>query len=280
MSVVSFSGSKRLQPSEDGRAGEQLLGKRARWQEEDQRHSNCGIAFARAHPAGRRSTLQALAALFPGMSDHDIASVLSEYGNDVDAAIRRLNELQLSRASGDTARGTASADGSGAATPATPVVAAEEAQVEAKVVEEISPAPQKTASEWVEAMVREMSSARDLEDARARAARLLEAFERGVLSHSASQETASSPTKLRHQASELARENALLKRAVAIQNARLHEAGAREREVAELRAALSEKERQVQGLQVQVYSLQVHLQKATADAERALQPEFRNPDVF
>lgn len=187
MSVVSFSGSKRLQPSEDGRAGEQLLGKRARWQEEDQRHSNCGIAFARAHPAGRRSTLQALAALFPGMSDHDIASVLSEYGNDVDAAIRRLNELQLSRASGDTARGTASADGSGAATPATPVVAAEEAQVEAKVVEEISPAPQKTASEWVEAMVREMSSARDLEDARARAARLLEAFERGVLSHSASQ---------------------------------------------------------------------------------------------
>lgn len=67
---------------------------------------------------------------------------------------------------------------------------------------------------------------------------------------------------------------------MAIQNARLHEAGAREREVAELRAALSEKERQVQGLQVQVYSLQVHLQKATADAERALQPEFRNPDVF
>lgn len=78
----------------------------------------------------------------------------------------------------------------------------------------------------------------------------------------------------------MARENALLKRAVAIQNARLHDLAAKEREGAELRAEISEKDRQIQALQVQVYSLQVHLQKATADAERALQPEYRNPDVF
>lgn len=182
--MASYSGSKRLLSSEGTHVGDHspLVGKRARWQEEDQRHTNCALASARTYPAVRRSTLLAIAALFPGMSDQDIASVLSEYGNDVDAAIRRLNELQLSRPS------PASSGAPEASIPGTPQ-AAEEPQAAEKLnsTQEITPASQKTAGEWVEEVVREMAAARDLEEARARAARLLEAFEREVLTHSSNQ---------------------------------------------------------------------------------------------
>eukprot|EP00889_Picochlorum_renovo_P007585 jgi/Picre1/34615/NNA_002083.t1 len=48
--------------------------------------------------AVHETLLKALKGLFPGMSDETIANVLEEFGEDVDAAIRRLNELQISNA--------------------------------------------------------------------------------------------------------------------------------------------------------------------------------------
>ena len=42
------------------------------------------------------TTVLALKALFPSMSDETIADVLDKYGSDIDSAIRHLNELQLS----------------------------------------------------------------------------------------------------------------------------------------------------------------------------------------
>ena len=73
---------------------------------------------------------------------------------------------------------------------------------------------------------------------------------------------------------------ALLKRAVAIQNARLQELSGREAEAAELRAELDAARARLHSLEVQNYSLQVHL-KAAADAQgAALTPGRTNPDVF
>lgn len=67
---------------------------------------------------------------------------------------------------------------------------------------------------------------------------------------------------------------------MAIQNARLQDGGAREAEVAQLRGELEAARRRVQVLQVQNYSLQVHLQAAAGSPPGAPGASFRNPDVF
>jgi hypothetical protein len=44
-------------------------------------------------------------------------------------------------------------------------------------------------SEWVELFVREMTNASDIDDARARASRALEAFEKSIIEHAGGEET-------------------------------------------------------------------------------------------
>ncbi|KFM22916.1 hypothetical protein F751_6425 [Auxenochlorella protothecoides] len=167
-----------------------------------------------------------------------------EYGNDVDAAIKRLNELQLGGAREAAPSGTAPAFIPGDR----PTPGQEQQGQGAGGLPSAPPSPTAhSAAEWVEEVVREMTAARSVEDARARAARVLEAFERGVILHAAKQDGASPTTRLRAQLQEAGRENALLKRAV---------------------------------LQVQNYSLQVHLQAAAGSPPDAAGGAFRNPDVF
>lgn len=110
--------------------------------------------------------------------------MLEEYGNDVDAAIKRLNELQLG--------GARDTDPTGGAPPLAPDSHPSAAQEQEERRETGVPSPPPSpaahsAAEWVEEVVGEMTAARSVEDARARAARVLEAFERGVLLHAAKQ---------------------------------------------------------------------------------------------
>ncbi|KAL6771226.1 hypothetical protein ACKKBF_B34445 [Auxenochlorella protothecoides x Auxenochlorella symbiontica] len=277
MSVASHAGSKRLLHGEGAALGEvsPLAGKRGRWTGEQV--SSCAQASRALPPSLKRSTILALAALFPSMSDQEIAAVLEEYGNDVDAAIKRLNELQLSGAREAAPSGTPPAFIPGDH----PTPGQEQQGQGAGGLPSAPPSPTAhSAAEWVEEVVREMTAARSVEDARARAARVLEAFERGVILHAAKQDGASPTTRLRAQLQEAGRENALLKRAVAIQNARLQDGGAREAEAAALRAELDAARRRIQVLQVQNYSLQVHLQAAAGSPPDAAGGAFRNPDVF
>jgi hypothetical protein len=114
-----------------------------------------------------------------------------------------------------------------------------------------------------------MSAASDVADAKQRASQVLRAFEQAVMQHSD------------QQTGDISRENALLKRAVAIQNSRLQELLAKEAEANELRAAMEAAKSRIQSLEVQNYSLQVHLKRATdAQQETALTPGRNNPDVF
>ena len=110
-----------------------------------------------------------------------------------------------------------------------------------------------TAEEWIDLLVQEMSAATDITDAKQRAAQVLRAFEQAVMQHADQHH------------GDVVRENALLKRAVAIQNSRLQELLARESEVRELRGAMEEAKAKIRALEVHNYSLQVHLKRATED---------------
>ena len=111
-----------------------------------------------------------------------------------------------------------------------------------------------------------MAASADLCDARARAARLLTAFEAAVRGGGGE------ANSLRGALDSVLRDNAILKRAVAIQNARQQEAAAAaEAQVAELRAALAAQGSQLAAAQLSAYSLSVHLREALAGQEQLTQ---------
>eukprot|EP00878_Enallax_costatus_P011577 GHUV01012085.1.p1 GENE.GHUV01012085.1~~GHUV01012085.1.p1 ORF type:complete len:200 (+),score=67.03 GHUV01012085.1:587-1186(+) len=189
-----------------------------------------------------------------------VESVLSECGQDIDTAIRRLTELKLTtkehahKAPSDTAR--AADDGQQHGTGANGVSAA-------------STGPQ-TAEQWVDALVQEMAAAKDFADARARAGKMLQAFEQFIAARSKQQ-----PPQAK--AEEALKENVILKRAVQIQNAKLQEAAAKDHELSELKQLLGQYQERLRHLELNNYSLALHLQKATSSMSQTANGP---PDIF
>lgn len=82
-------------------------------------------------------------------------------------------------------------------------------------------------------------------------------------------------------AEELARENAILKRAVQIQAGRIQEAAGKEQELAGLRAMVGQYQERLRALELSNYSLALHLQKATGGGGGDLAASHNHrPDVF
>lgn len=75
----------------------------------------------------------------------------------------------------------------------------------------------------------------------------------------------------------LQEENSVLKKAVQIQHRQLQERSGQADEVAQLRQALAQYQEQIRTLEVNNYSLALHLQKATGSNPFGTP---RNPDVF
>lgn len=205
-----------------------------------------------------------------------IADTLAEFGDNIDAAIKHLNELQLSTPGTSKQHAIQEQqrlgilgppqvpppDAGASTSPPTGPAHGAQAQPEGK-----SSIPARSAEDWINLLVQEMSAATDMADAKRRASEVLRAFEQAVLQHSD------------QQLGDLSRENSLLKRAVAIQNSRLQELMGREAEVNELRATVEAAKSRVHALEVQNYTLQLHLKRAT-DSYDALSPGRPNPDVF
>ena len=114
----------------------------------------------------------------------------------------------------------------------------------------------------------EMAASTSLPDARARAARLLGAFEAAVRTR------AEGSAEARAALEAAQRDCAILRRAVAIQAQRATEAAAAE---AELRAQLSAQSAALQAAQMNAYSLGVHLRAALDGASG---PGSGNPDIY
>ena len=236
-----------------------------------------------------------------------IADVLAEYGDNIDAAIKHLTELRLGQVAHAVEAGSEqqAAQQQGEQPPQqgqqqTPAgVEGEEAQQQTQQTQQTraqaqqqqqqlpgqaQQQQQRSAEEWVDLVVQQMGAAADLADAKRRASSVLQAFEQAALVHARGGEVEA----LRSQLAEALRENGLLKRAVAIQNVRMQElavggSGGGGSEVAQLRQALQEMSAKCHALEVQNYSLALHLRQATDardPAAAAGTPHFKNPDVF
>ncbi|XP_055832417.1 uncharacterized protein LOC129901298 [Solanum dulcamara] len=206
-----------------------------------------------------------LRALFPDIDSQFLEKALEECGNDLDVAIKRLHELHLSHAQGKSV--TASeADGK------------MDGGIEnTAFVRNNLPAD---GTEWVELFVREMMSATSTDDARARATRVLESLEKSI-SASASAEAAQNFQKenmmLKEQIEMILRDNAILKRLVAFQHERQKEHNDRIQEVQQLKQLISQYQEQLRTLEVNNYSLKMHLQQAQ---QWNSIPGHFHPDVF
>eukprot|EP00890_Picochlorum_soloecismus_P003146 jgi/Picsp_1/3832/NSC_01344-R1_cue domain containing protein len=245
--------------------------KRSRFEEDVDCVRQSAHGFLRSGNSYSPTVLVALKALFPSMSDETIAGVLDQYGEDIDAAIKRLNELQLSapgpsKSHEQLMKRESLLNGGSALVEKQTIDEAAKVSVKS---EEMGPrGREKTAEEWVDLLVHQMSVAKNMDDAKGKATELLGEFEGAVLSHS----------KPHDKIQELERENALLKRAVGIQNARLHEMNAKYGGTEDIASAFEALKEKCQNLEMQNYSLQLHLKQATSTDDTMVSRS--NPDVY
>ncbi|KAH7547417.1 uncharacterized protein LOC107407473 [Ziziphus jujuba] len=217
------------------------------------------------------SLLDQLRSVFPHMDPQLLERALEECGNDIDAAIKSLRELCLSAEgnSGPTKnpdateeKGSLNDDGDAA---------------------EDSSAPNNLpvdGAEWVDLFVREMMSATSLDDARARASRILEVLEKSISAHAgaeAAQAFQKENLLLKEQLEGLIRENTILKRAVAIQHERQKEYEDRNQEMQHLKQVVSQYQEQLRTLELNNYALSMHLKQA--QQSNSIPGRF-HPDVF
>ncbi|XP_021290210.1 uncharacterized protein LOC110421072 [Herrania umbratica] len=218
------------------------------------------------------SSLAHLEALFPHMDPELLERALLECGNDVDIAIKRLQELCLgaTKATGEKSgpveeegttaeMGTLTNDGEAAATAAT-VAAQNPAAPENVPVD---------GAEWVDLFLREMTSCSSMADAKARASRLLEVVEKSI-SRSAAQSLEKENIMLKE-------ENTVLKRAVVIQHERQKEYQDKIHELQHLRHQLSQYQERLRLLEINNYALTMHLRQAQQNSSI---PGRFHPDVF
>ncbi|KAF3953575.1 hypothetical protein CMV_020999 [Castanea mollissima] len=220
------------------------------------------------------SLIDQLRSVFPHMDFHILERALQECGNDLDAAIKSLHELCLGSAEGNS-------------------VSAEVSDVNVEkgrlLDDENFVAPDNLSVpnnlpmegvEWIELFVREMACASSMDDAKARATRLLEILERSISSCAcakATQNVHEENVMFKEQIEALVRENSILKRAVAIQHERQKEYEDKNRELQHLKQLLSQYQEQLRTLEVNNYALSMHLKQAQQSSSI---PGRFHPDVF
>lgn len=239
------------------------------------------------HPS-EGSLLAQLHALFPEMEDQVVEKVLESSNNDLDYAIKSLTELRLSTSRNASSSGHPSGQdafaapgvGYGDMVSPMPSIAGRirDSNTQQQTEAGTSPLPIE-GGEWVELLVREMTSASDLNDARARAMHTLEAFENIVQSRSSSaiEGLQKENALLREQQEGLLKDSQILKRAVAIYHERQLEHEGKSRELQHVKQLLAQYQEQVRTLELNNYSLTLHLRQAQ---EGSTMPGRFHPDVF
>ncbi|XP_052727571.1 uncharacterized protein LOC108342670 isoform X2 [Vigna angularis] len=216
------------------------------------------------------SLLHHLAAFFPDMDNHLLEKALEDCGNDIDSAIRSLNQLRLGASTPPSLRSTPIA--SDATLQSQEVSASED-----PVTGQNYPT---NGAEWVELFVKEMMNASNMNDAKARASKMLEALEKSICMRT-SVETERNfqqeNTALKEQVEALVQENVILKRAICIQHERQKEYEDRDVELQQLEQLVSQYQEQVRALEVNNYALTMHLKQAEQSSSI---PGRFHPDVF
>ncbi|KAJ8559907.1 hypothetical protein K7X08_003965 [Anisodus acutangulus] len=234
-------------------------------------------SFSPPRSSATPSAIDHLLSIFPDMDKQFLERALEECDYDLDAAIKRLNELCLGSAENLGPLGGRSdatletgtqilTQGNGGPAPAEDSSVAKELHMEK--------------TEWVELIVREMSNASNIEDAKSRASRALEVYEKSICAR-ATEATArvfqQENIMRKQQLEALIQENAILKRAFAIQRERQKEFEDRGDEVNQLKQMVAQYQERLRTLEVNNYALTMHLKQAQQSSSI---PGRFNPDVF
>mmetsp|Transcript_13226 Transcript_13226/g.25298 ORF Transcript_13226/g.25298 Transcript_13226/m.25298 type:complete len:291 (-) Transcript_13226:629-1501(-) len=214
--------------------------------------------------------LDHLRALFPEMDPKVVAETLESAEHNLEAAIKCLEELRLS---------------------ATNTQPHQQHQQQPTEMENPRPAAQgdstntravhdepSLANVYANSIVQEMAGASDIADAHTKAERVLQAFA-GEVTHRVSAAAAVENEGLKNHIQALARDNTILKRAVAIQNQRQQEYTTREAEVVQLQQTVVQYQEQLRHAELHNYALSMHLRQAAGGASQSGGVGGRNPDI-
>ncbi|KAJ4879941.1 Ubiquitin system component Cue protein [Raphanus sativus] len=205
--------------------------------------------------------------------DHQILErAIEECGDDIDSAIRCLNQLRLESTNKNSESSIQ-----------------EEAKVEAPQQQQQGKEEvlNMDGAEWVDLFVREMMNASDMKDAKDRAARALEALEKSIKARAGGADAAAAAqssslqqenSMLRQQLEAIVQENSLLKRAVVTQQKRQRESEDQSQELQHLRQMVTQYQEQLRTLEVNNYALTLHLKQAQQNNGSI--PGRFHPDVF
>lgn len=217
------------------------------------------------------SLIDHLRPLFPHMDDLVLERALQECGNDIDAAIKRLNELCL---------GTV--DGNGTVEESEVVNAGKLEDDGNASVSQNQPAMNNLpadGAEWIDFFVREMMVATSVDDARARAARMLEVLEKSISERARAEATDALQKEnlmLKEQIEALIKEKNSFKNAFKIQHERYADYDVKNQELQHLKQLVSQYQEQIRTLEVNNYALGMHLKQA----QQSNPFPGRFPDVF
>ncbi|CAL9052283.1 unnamed protein product [Musa banksii] len=227
--------------------------------------------------------LARLRSLFPDMDQQLLERTLEVSGNDLDSAIKSLNDLQLGAADFNLVSGVSKSENGAEMNVQLPT----EGTMKANGVDSAAAiglpnvdALPTDGSEWVELFVREMMSAADIDDARTRASRALEFLEKSIMARAGAEVIENLHKEnmvLKEQVEVLLRENSVLKRAVAIQHDRQKEYEEKSQELQHLKQLVSQYQEQVRTLEINNYALSMHLRQAQQGSSI---PGRFHPDVF
>uniref|UniRef100_A0A1J3J5I9 CUE domain-containing protein n=1 Tax=Noccaea caerulescens TaxID=107243 RepID=A0A1J3J5I9_NOCCA len=240
--------------------------------------SSSPARFSPPIPPASSILLDHLAAIFPDMDKQILERAIEGCGDDLDSAIRCLNQLRLESANNNN---------SDLATNQSPVIHESnvESQQQGSNKEEVLPNGEPNVlnldgKEWVELFVREMMSASDMTNAKERAARALEALEKSINARAgaeAMQSLQQENLMLKQQLEAIVQENSLLKRAVVTQQKRQRETEDQTQELQHLRQLVTQYQEQLRTLEVNNYALTLHLKQAQQNSSI---PGRYHPDVF
>ncbi|XP_042061641.1 uncharacterized protein LOC121805732 [Salvia splendens] len=224
-------------------------------------------------PPVHTSSVDQLKDLFPELEIQLLEKALEESVNDLDLAIKKLHEFCRGHVNEkiDTTEENATMEKVASQTSGDSVPL-QEPQTQNNL-----PAD---GAEWVDLFVREMMSATSIDDARFRAARILESLEKSISSRAcveAAQNSHKENLMLKEHIEVLLRDNTILKRAVAIQYERQKENDEKSQEVQHVKQLLAQYQEQIRTLEAKNYALTLSLQHSQLNNSF---PGHYNPDVF
>lgn len=216
---------------------------------------------------GSEDKVSFLIQMFPDVDREIIETVLRTHEHNIDDAIKSLHSIHLGD---DPARNES------AASNTTALNGNINAQTSEHDFEEHDNKFSIPDSSWVDIFVHEMANASNMEDARNRTIKFLDAFGRRVVDNSTARKE-QDIASLKEQLQCLLRDNQILKKAFALQHQKNLEYQEKLTEVQQLKLMLGQYQDQIRKLEMSNYSLQLHLQRAY---ETSSIPGRFYPDIF